>query len=413
MKQVNTLCRKGYVATGLFLVPMMALSIVGLLYMLLPVTSVLARGLNLSISAAGWLTTGFGLTYAAGFLVWGPLSDRYGRSRIIVCGIALLSLVTFGLSAIENVACLVALRCLQGALASSFSPVALAWLAERLTGSSRRWSIALISCAFLVAGTLGQWYGATFVPRAISAAMLPLAMFYAASGSIFYAVTRREWRTREMSTAVPMSARLVMVGMLRTLKTPALVGLYACAFFVLMSFISLYLFLGQMSARGAIPLSLGTLRSIATIGMLSCLLSGLLFERCKPTWVLGISLMVMSAMYGMQLILLLFSNWNEPLFLGCHVLFVVSMALAIPAMITCVSLLSSPKYRGIAMSLYTFILFLGASLGSMASSYHAVEILSSFIIAILMLAGGGVCIVQLRMNRRMNMGKSASSSTEE
>ena len=64
------------------------------------------------------------------------------------------------------------------------------------------------------------------------------------------------------------------------------------------------------------------------------------------------------------------------------------------------------------MSLYTFILFLGASLGSMASSYHAVGMLSSFIIAILMVAGGGVCVVQLSMNGRVSMEKSASSSTE-
>src|SRR5215207_10461521 len=40
------------------------------------------------------LSTAFSVTYAAGFLIWGPVSDRYGRKKVMAIAIGVLSVAT-------------------------------------------------------------------------------------------------------------------------------------------------------------------------------------------------------------------------------------------------------------------------------------------------------------------------------
>src|SRR4029450_6076136 len=49
-------------------------------------------------AAAAALGTTYGLAYALGFLIFGPLSDRYGRKQILVPGMAVLAIATAGLA---------------------------------------------------------------------------------------------------------------------------------------------------------------------------------------------------------------------------------------------------------------------------------------------------------------------------
>ena len=76
------------------------------------------------------LSTAFSLTYAAGFLIWGPVSDHYGRRRIMALALGILTVSTACCTLAPSLPVLAALRAVQGLSASGFAPVALAHLSE-------------------------------------------------------------------------------------------------------------------------------------------------------------------------------------------------------------------------------------------------------------------------------------------
>jgi MFS family permease len=102
------------------------------------------------------LGTTYSLAYGLGFLIFGPLSDRYGRKPILVPGMVALALATAGLAAASSLPMVAVLRSVQGLVAASFAVVALAYVGEALPPRWRSTGIGAMSTAFLVAGILGQ-----------------------------------------------------------------------------------------------------------------------------------------------------------------------------------------------------------------------------------------------------------------
>ena len=112
------------------------------------------------------LSTSFSAPYALGFLVWGPVSDRYGRKRVMVVSIGVLAAATLACAAVSSLTMLSVLRALQGAAASGFAPVALAYLTEAVAPRRRARAIGAMSTAFLVAGIVGQVLASAIALRA-------------------------------------------------------------------------------------------------------------------------------------------------------------------------------------------------------------------------------------------------------
>lgn len=109
----------GFVFTAVF--------VVAQLYLLIPATALLKTVYGTSSTNISLLTSYFGFAYASGFLVWGTLSDRFGRKRILLIGLTGLT-VTTAVLALYNTQyeTTLILRIVQGFLASAFPPVALA-----------------------------------------------------------------------------------------------------------------------------------------------------------------------------------------------------------------------------------------------------------------------------------------------
>ena len=102
------------------------------------------------------LAVSFSTCYAFGFLLYGPLSDHFGRRAVLVPGLAVLALLTAALGFVGSSTTLAVLRALQGTAAATFGPTVLAYLGESLNGQRRARAIAAMSVAFLSAGILGQ-----------------------------------------------------------------------------------------------------------------------------------------------------------------------------------------------------------------------------------------------------------------
>ena len=83
-------------------------------------------------AAAAALGTTYALAYGLGFLIFGPLSDRYGRKPVLVAGMAVLAIATAGMAVASSLSMVAVVRTVQGLVAASFSAVALAYVGEAL-----------------------------------------------------------------------------------------------------------------------------------------------------------------------------------------------------------------------------------------------------------------------------------------
>ncbi|MEB4613686.1 MFS transporter, partial [Leucobacter sp. M11] len=106
--------------------------------------------------SAGLIQSVFGISYAAGFLVWGPLVDRFGATRMLLLGLAVLAVTTGLVALAPGLPWLIAARIAQGAAAASFAPAAFAHVGAHLPPPARAAAITVFTSAFLAAAVLGQ-----------------------------------------------------------------------------------------------------------------------------------------------------------------------------------------------------------------------------------------------------------------
>lgn len=81
--------------------------------MYLPALPELERSLGTDAAAVQWTLAAFFFGLAAGQLIYGPLSDRYGRKPPLLLGLALFVLASFGCALAQRIETLIALRLLE------------------------------------------------------------------------------------------------------------------------------------------------------------------------------------------------------------------------------------------------------------------------------------------------------------
>ncbi|MER6951296.1 MFS transporter [Nonomuraea sp. NPDC000554] len=133
-----------------------AVLVSGQLYVVLPLLHDMATGWGASAGGLTWLVTAFGIGYGIGFLVFGPLSDRLGRRRLLMLGLPLAAVTTALVAASPGPEVAFALRVLQGLAVATFPPAGMAYLAERLEPRRRVVAIAAVTGAFLASAVLLQ-----------------------------------------------------------------------------------------------------------------------------------------------------------------------------------------------------------------------------------------------------------------
>ncbi|NRQ36809.1 MFS transporter [Nonomuraea sp. NN258] len=133
-----------------------AVLVSGQLYIVIPLLHDMAADWGASAGGLTWLVTSFGIGYGIGFLVFGPLSDRYGRRRLLLIGLPLAAVTTAAVAAGPTPEVALALRAVQGVAVAMFPPAGLAYLAERIEPGRRVAAIAAVTGAFLASAVLLQ-----------------------------------------------------------------------------------------------------------------------------------------------------------------------------------------------------------------------------------------------------------------
>ncbi|MHB9023106.1 MAG: multidrug effflux MFS transporter [Armatimonadota bacterium] len=102
----------------------------------------------------------FFLFYSVGALLWGPLSDKYGRKPVLLCGLALYVMASACCALAGNVYQLIVFRILQ-AIASGASPaIATALVKDLFEGRRRVRGLVLIQSMVMIAPLVAPVIGA-------------------------------------------------------------------------------------------------------------------------------------------------------------------------------------------------------------------------------------------------------------
>ena len=108
---------------------------------------------NLSLSL-------FLIFFALGILVWGPISEKYGRKPILLAGLVLYTLGSAGCALSANVTLLVAARVLQGFGGGAAEAVVTAMVKDMYTGRKRESVLAVVMAMVVVAPVVAPVAGA-------------------------------------------------------------------------------------------------------------------------------------------------------------------------------------------------------------------------------------------------------------
>jgi len=141
---------------------------------------------------------GFFVTYCGFLLIYGPLSDRYGRRPPLLIGLAVYIIASLLCAVAGNIQLLILARILQGAGAASASSIAFAICKDRFDGNLRQRIFlqlgVIVAAAPMIAPIIGGWIIQSFSWHWVFVLQVGLGLI-AATG-----VFRMEEPLQELST---------------------------------------------------------------------------------------------------------------------------------------------------------------------------------------------------------------------
>ncbi|GAA1628456.1 MFS transporter [Leucobacter chromiireducens] len=297
----------------------------------------------------GLVQTAFGIAYAAGFIAWGPLVDRFDARRILLLGLIGLALTTAFVAFSPTMAWLIFGRIAQGLAAASFAPAAFSYFGSHLPMPSRVTAITVLTSSFLAAAVLGQVAAQAITDTlswrwffGISAILLAIAV--GAAARVLHAD-----QATDQPQSRPFAALATLLGNGRILV------LLIATLAILGPFIALYAALGhtaQFSGNAMLTLRLSALPALVWAGFASGWLARF---SASSRLIVGFTGAAVAAA-ALALV-----GGNPVGAAICLFVFAACVSILAPAMIQALTGLA-PEQRGSITALYTFALFLGASL---------------------------------------------------
>ena len=129
--------------------------------MYLPALPTMGAHLNTSDSLVNISVTGFFFAYAIGMLLWGPLSDKYGRKKPLLFGFLLYTFASFLCMISWNITMLIGSRIFQGIGAASVTAISMAMVKDCFSGKTRETVLAVVQTFSgfgpIFAPIIGSW----------------------------------------------------------------------------------------------------------------------------------------------------------------------------------------------------------------------------------------------------------------
>ncbi|MGA6223724.1 MFS transporter [Streptomyces umbrinus] len=330
--------------------------VVGQMYTVLAMLTPMADSFATTPTQTTWTATAFGFAYAAGFLIAGPLSDRYGPRTVITGGLVGATATTLAVSVAPSLTWAVVLRIAQGLTAATFAPSAFSYIAGHLAPHRRGIALTCVTSGMLASAVLMQ-IGAQIVAAGLgwrtvfvlSAALMALSLW----------PVRRILRPTAAQDSGP-SLLQAFVAVPRLLRKPRLVALYLATATVMASFVAVYTAVVVAGPPGVAGdnAALLALRASALPALVAVpLLTSALHRLAAPVRVvLAMSVAAGAVAAGSAL------GGDVRVLALVLLVFVAAVATAAPAVVEIVHTMASHA-RGAGVALYACSMFLGASLG--------------------------------------------------
>ena len=367
-----------------------ALLVLAQLYLAITIAPVIGEVLGGSGRAvAAAVGTTYALAYGLGFLIFGPLSDRYGRKPILVPGMAVLALATAGLAAASSLPMVAVVRTLQGLVAASFSAAALAYVGESFPPRWRSTGIGAMSTAFLSAGIVGQVYA-----QAVADALGWRWVFgLAAPAFVIAAIAMMMILIEPPRSYAPLSLaqKYRELGAMAVRRDLTLLN--AASFPVLLSFVAMYAALGPLlrTQFGLDEADVLVIRLAGLPAMLLAPFAGYLVGRYGPIRVAISGYMIAAAGLAAEGISV-FTPWA---LIISSVIFVLGIATIVPSVIAVVGGRGGSS-RASALAINGVAVFAGASLGPLAAQLPIGFSGLMLILAVLLMVAAGLVAISTR-----------------
>lgn len=329
--------------------------VVGQMYVVIPLF--VSMGIDFGHPAAGLVVTSsaFGIPYAFAGLIAGPLADAWGAKKVIVLSLTATVLSTLTVALSPSYAGLVAMRGLQGITAGFLSAPVFAYIARDLEEDVRAFATTAVMAAALSSAILMQLYGQIvngfFGWRFVFLSLVPMILFSVS------AVNRLLIQSATTVDRRVIKAVLTLPGLLRRWH---LLALYAAALTLLGGFVAVWsgiALYGPEYLRSN-PARLFLLRASALPVMVAIPFVALRLRNLSPLVRIVSGLGVAALSLGASA----FATNNVLGFASGLSVCVAGILIAAPAIVQGVMQAASDA-SGAAVSLYTFSIFLGASLG--------------------------------------------------
>lgn len=165
---------------------------------MLPALSSMAVAFGVGETQAQLVVGAYLLGFSWGQLLFGPLSDAWGRRPVLLGALAVFWASNAAIPFVRDFGVLVAARAVQGLLASSLRTVGTAWVRDRYPGESMARVMALVQSVFVVAPVVAPWVGAYLARLGWPAVFL----FLAATGCVLWG-----WALARLEETLPPAAR--------------------------------------------------------------------------------------------------------------------------------------------------------------------------------------------------------------
>ncbi|MFE3446761.1 MFS transporter [Nocardia sp. NPDC059180] len=133
-----------------------ALLATGQMYLPIPLFGAMTSEWQVGSGVMTWIISAFAFGYAGGFVLFGPLSDRFGHRRVLVTGMVAAAMVTLLTGMAFSAAVEIPLRVVQGLVVGSIPPALMAYVATRIVPKHRPVVTMSMATSFLAATVLAQ-----------------------------------------------------------------------------------------------------------------------------------------------------------------------------------------------------------------------------------------------------------------
>ncbi|NRR33292.1 MFS transporter [Oxalobacteraceae bacterium] len=331
-----------------------------LLYCVQPLMPLLSQRFALTAAQSSLVLSVSTAALALSLLVSSPMSERLGRKPMMVAALAAAAVLTLLCACARNYPQLLVLRALMGVALGGMSAIAMAYLGEEIEPSSLGLSMGLYISGSAFGGMAGR------LLTSVLSDFLSWRVALAAMGAAGLLAAWEFWRS------LPPSRHFVRndaawsampAGLRQHLGDAGMPCIYALAFLVMGSFVSLYNYIGYRLLASPFELRqslVGAVSLLYLIGIVSSVWAGNLADRLGRRDVLWRMVLVMLS----GLLLTLF-NWLPAIIAGIA-LFTFGF-FATHAVASSWVGRRAVGQRALASALYLFFYYVGSSVLGSAS----------------------------------------------